>query len=89
MINPSHRGGVHSAVVLMELRCRGVVVSVTHLGPGYFRTSDAASLPSNRATLFLSIDGREQTTEIELPEGLKPGGMTPYVPAPAALPAAA
>jgi hypothetical protein len=69
MNNTINRGSNHSAIVRMELQSGDMVVRVTHLGPGYFRTEKMIELPTNEARLTVSIDGVGESWPIVLEHG--------------------
>ncbi len=62
--------GGHSAIVKMQLLCKGSSIPIAKMGPDYIIVNSATDhLPCN-ASIVLKVDGRERRWDVHLPEGI-------------------
>lgn len=65
----------HSADVQMQLRVNGHVFLIGQLGPDFVMLDDATDHPPSDAEITLSIDGRQRSWKVHLPQGIAAGTL--------------
>ncbi len=65
--------GTHSACVSLRLLVEDRQLLLTHVGPERVRLREATELPTQRATVLVSVDGCERLYPVLLPDGIRPG----------------
>ncbi len=62
----------HSANVRMELQIHGIIVPIGQLGMDFLIPQSAVAISPGIGILRVTIDGHEESGEVELPDGIQP-----------------